>query len=159
MYCNDYLGECMSQSTRLKMTQFMDVGNSLWKATEIRVQIRYTIDLYSEAPIVYFVPVTAFTQWGVSWLSPVLPGEHWHGDSCHDHLLLYLFQLGIMYYLLGNYMIVVIFFLFSDRFLLLFKQSIYARSVICIHILCEHLTNMISQRSVTRSKNHNQRKN
>jgi len=35
----------------------MDVGNSLWKATENRFQSRYASDLYSEAPIVDFFPV------------------------------------------------------------------------------------------------------
>jgi len=48
-----------------------------------------------------------------------------------------------MYYLLGKYMIYLI-FLFSDSFLLFFQQSIFARSIICIHLLCENLTNVIS---------------
>jgi hypothetical protein len=62
VYFNGCLGECISRSTRLKMTQFMNVVNSLRKAAEIRLQSRYTSDIYSEAPTVDIVQVTACNQ-------------------------------------------------------------------------------------------------
>jgi hypothetical protein len=114
VYCSGCMGKCISRSTRLKMTQFIDVGNYLWKATEIRVHSRYTSDFYSEAPIVYLVPVTACMYqlrgfvvflsssrrapawWLIPWPLPSVPFS--------THYLL------IMYYLLGKYMIVVNFF-------------------------------------------------
>jgi len=68
--------------------------------------------------------------WLMPWPLPSVPFS--------THYLL------IRYYLLGKYMIAVNFFLFSDRFVLLFQQSIYARSIMCIHFLCEQLTNVIS---------------